>query len=86
MLPEQDAVVAITADTNDMQAELNIVWDKLLTAFQQDALPENADEQTKLKPTLANLAVREGHTPNTLKLPRTAAEQPRAVVPADVSK
>src|SRR5262245_3822919 len=30
VLPEQDAVIAITADTNDMQGQLNLVWDKLL--------------------------------------------------------
>ena len=71
VLPEQDAVVAITADTKDMQAELNLVWEKLLPAFQKDALPQNADEETKLKQTLANLAIREGHTTNSIKLPGT---------------
>jgi CubicO group peptidase (beta-lactamase class C family) len=71
VLPEQDAVVAITADAKDMQAELNIVWDKLLPAFHKDALAENADEAAKLKSALANLAVREGHVTNTLKLPGT---------------
>jgi len=35
VLPEQDAVIAITADTRDMQAELNVVWDKLLLRFNQ---------------------------------------------------
>jgi CubicO group peptidase (beta-lactamase class C family) len=71
VLPEQDAVVAITADTKDMQAELNIVWDKLLPAFHDAALPGNPDEEAKLKQTLANLAVREGHVTNTIKLPGT---------------
>jgi CubicO group peptidase (beta-lactamase class C family) len=69
VLPEQDAVIAITADSKDMQGELNLVWEKLLPAFQKAALPENADEQAKLKRTLSSLAVREGHVPNTLKLP-----------------
>lgn len=49
VLPEQDAVVAITANTRDMQGQLNVVWDELLPAFQAEALPENAAEQTKLK-------------------------------------
>jgi CubicO group peptidase (beta-lactamase class C family) len=71
VLPEQDAVIAITADAKDMQAELNIVWDKLLPAFQKSALPENADDQAKLKQTLGALAVREAHVTNTLKLPGT---------------
>ena len=71
VLPEQDAVVAITADTKDMQAELNIVWDKLLPAFQSAPLPENADEQAKLRVTLGNLAVPATHVENVLKLPGT---------------
>ena len=69
VLPEQDAVVAITADTKDMQAELNVVWDNLLPAFQKSPLPENAEEQAKLQEALASVAVPAAHTPNTLKLP-----------------
>ncbi len=69
VLPERDAVVAITADTKDMQGELNVVWDKLLPAFQKQPLPENADEQTRLKTTLDNLAVRTAHEGNVIKLP-----------------
>ena len=71
MLPEQDAVVAITADARDMQAELNVVWDKLLPAFQTTPLPENAEQQTKLKQTLVNLAVPPGHVEKVLTLPGT---------------
>lgn len=71
VLPGQDAVVAITADTKDMAGELNLVWEKLLPAFQAAPLPPNPDEETKLKQTISNLAVRDGHTPNTIKLPGT---------------
>ena len=71
VLPEQDAVIVITADTKDMPGELNLVWEKLLPALQKDARPANADEEAKLKQTLANLAAREGHTTNTIKLPGT---------------
>ncbi len=49
VLPDQDAVVAITANTGDMQAELNVVWDALLPAFQATALPENAAGVGRLK-------------------------------------
>ena len=69
VLPEQDAVVAITADAKDMQAQLNLVWEKLLPAFQKEPLPENAEESAKLKAALGNLAVPEGHKENTLKPP-----------------
>lgn len=58
VLPEQEAVIAITADTRDMQAELNVVWDKLLPAFQSSPLPANAGEEARLKQALASLEVR----------------------------
>lgn len=69
VLPEQDAVVVITADTKDMQAELNVVWDKLLPAFKSSSLPENPAEASKLKASLAELQVSEKHINNALKLP-----------------
>jgi CubicO group peptidase (beta-lactamase class C family) len=58
VLPEQDAVIAITADTRDMQAELNVVWEKLLPAFQPKRLPANKPELLRLQQRLANLEVR----------------------------
>ena len=57
MIPERDAVVAITANTGDMQKELNVVWDKLLLALHDEKLPENPDELEKLRATLGNLSV-----------------------------
>ncbi len=69
VIPEQDAVVAITANCKDMQAELNIVWDKLLPGFQKAPLAANAEEQAKLKQTLADLAVRPDHVDLTLNPP-----------------
>jgi CubicO group peptidase (beta-lactamase class C family) len=55
VMPDQDAVVAVTADTGDMQGELNAIWDKLLPAFQAAALPEDAAAQEQLKQVIANL-------------------------------
>ncbi len=55
VLPEQDAVIAVTANTGDMQAELNVVWDKLLAAFGSMPLEENPEEQAKLKAVIAGL-------------------------------
>lgn len=69
VLPEQDAVIAITADTKDMQAELNVVWDKLLPAFHKDTLPANAAEVEQLKVVMSKLAVPENHVPNVIRLP-----------------
>ena len=75
VMPEQDAVVAITANAKDMQAELNIVWDKLLPAFRPSALPENAEEQKKLSQTISLLSVREGHVDAVLTLPGSAKKE-----------
>ena len=55
VLPEQDAVIAITANTRDMQGELNVIWEKLLPAFKDKPLEENPSEQAKLKATIEKL-------------------------------
>lgn len=55
VMRDQDAVVAITAQTGDMQGELNAIWDKLLPAFQAEELPGNPAAQEKLKAVVANL-------------------------------
>jgi CubicO group peptidase (beta-lactamase class C family) len=62
VLPEQDAVIAITALTGNMQGQLNLVWDKLLPAFQAKSLEANKVEEEKLKQVLGNLSAREGPT------------------------
>ena len=55
VMPDQDVVVAITAETGNLQGELNAIWDNLLPAFQSAALPDDAAAQEKLKHALANL-------------------------------
>lgn len=57
VLPEQDAVIAITSGLRDMQAVLNIVWDKLLPAFQSSPLAANAEAVEKLQTIESNLAI-----------------------------
>jgi CubicO group peptidase (beta-lactamase class C family) len=44
VMPGQDAVLAITSGSGDMQGILNAVWDHLLPAMKEEALP--ADEET----------------------------------------
>jgi len=58
VLPEQDAVIAITSGVKDMQAVLNLVWDKLLPAM-KSASPLAADEEAgkKLEQTLKGLTL-----------------------------
>ena len=55
ILPEHDAVIAITAQTGQMQTELDLVWEKLLPAFQPKPLPANPEEREKLLRRLADL-------------------------------
>ncbi len=49
VMPKQDAVIAITANTSDMQGVLNLVWDKLLVAFQEQPMAENNEAQTRFR-------------------------------------
>ena len=55
VMPDQDAVVAITADTGNMEGELNAIWDNLLPAFQSQPLPDDAAAQEKVKALIATL-------------------------------
>ena len=48
VMPEQDAVIAITSGVKDMQAVLNLVWDKLLPAMKPSALPADDAAGKKL--------------------------------------
>lgn len=57
IMPDQDAVVAITAETPDMQAELNLVWQHILPSMKSQTLPENPQALQKLKERLASLAL-----------------------------
>jgi CubicO group peptidase (beta-lactamase class C family) len=59
VLPKLDAVVVMTANTRDMQGQLNVVWDNLLSAFSDKPLPENPQELAKLKATVEKLHVKE---------------------------
>jgi hypothetical protein len=57
VLPEQDAVLAITSETADMQDELNLVWKYLLPAFKKDKLPMDPVAHQSLERKLKALAV-----------------------------
>jgi CubicO group peptidase (beta-lactamase class C family) len=55
VMPDQDAVLAITSGVNDMQAVLSLVWQHILPAFGSAALPVDAESQNKLSARLAGL-------------------------------
>ena len=58
VLPEEDAVIAITSETKDMQGELNLVWQYLLPAMQADQSTLNKNDAVILRKRLASLKVR----------------------------
>jgi len=55
VMPEQDAVLAITSGVGDMQAVLNLVWRHILPAMQDAPLRENQKEQARLSEALGCL-------------------------------
>jgi len=57
IMPEQDAVLAITSGLGDMQPPLDLVWKHLLPAMQSAPLPEDRAAQAALEHKLAHLAL-----------------------------
>ncbi len=57
VMPDQDAVVAITSGVSDMQAVLDLVWKHLLPAMGPIPLPENHPAQEELARTLECLSI-----------------------------
>lgn len=57
VMPEQDAVIAITSGLNNMQAVLSIIWEQLLPAMSASSLPENPKAQAELQKKLQNLTL-----------------------------
>ena len=49
VLPEQDAVIAITSGVKDMQAVVNLVWDKLLPALKPTPLAADDDRRQEAR-------------------------------------
>ncbi|WP_165249309.1 serine hydrolase domain-containing protein [Paludisphaera soli] len=58
VMPDQDAVLAITSAVKDMQAVLDLAWDKLLPALHEDALPADPAAREALAQTLKGLKMR----------------------------
>lgn len=58
VMPELDAVVAITSGVRDMQSVMNLVWEKLMPAMKPQAMPEDQASRRKLESKLASLTLR----------------------------
>src|ERR1044071_418088 len=70
VIPELDAVVAITSGVRNMQQVMNLVWDRLLPAMKRGRLPENPAARRRLQARLATLKI---------KFPSGAATSPISV-------
>jgi len=57
VMPEQDVVVAITANSYNMQKGLDLVWDYLLPAIHAGQLPADTDAELALQQKLASLSL-----------------------------
>jgi len=57
VMPDQDAVIAITSETPDMQDELNLVWKYLLPAMHPQVLPVDQAAEKNLKQHLGALGL-----------------------------
>jgi CubicO group peptidase (beta-lactamase class C family) len=57
VMPDQDAVLAVTAETSDMQGELDLVWKYLLPAMKPGKLTADPSSYAQLKETLKKLAL-----------------------------
>jgi len=57
VIPQQDAVVAITSGTRNMQGVMNLVWDKLLPAMQPKRLKDDKEAHKKLQNVLGTLTL-----------------------------
>lgn len=57
ILPDQDAVIAIQAETPSMQEEINLVWQYLLPSMQNWAYKDDPDADARLKQQLSALSL-----------------------------
>jgi CubicO group peptidase (beta-lactamase class C family) len=57
VLPDQDAVIAITSESKDMQGQLDLVWEHLLPAMKETPLPADRASQAQLPQALSSLSL-----------------------------
>jgi CubicO group peptidase (beta-lactamase class C family) len=55
VMPDQDAVVAITAESGNFQGEMNAIWDHLYPTCGPKALPEDPSAQQSVRQAVAKL-------------------------------
>jgi CubicO group peptidase (beta-lactamase class C family) len=85
VMPDQDSVIAITSGVRDMQAVLDLLWDKFLPACEPKRVRSNPSAQAKLNETLARLQLAPAQGAETPALPGKILNR-RFVFPANDQK
>ena len=57
VMPQQDAVLAMTSGSDDLQGILDVVWQHLLPAMEEGKLPPDEEGEESLREKLAGLAI-----------------------------
>jgi hypothetical protein len=57
VMPEQDAVLAVTSESSDMQKSMTTMWETILPAIQNTPIAENPSEWESLKSELKSLSL-----------------------------
>jgi hypothetical protein len=57
VMPDQDAVIVMTGESNNLQGELDLVWEHLLPAMKEAPLPADPQSEARLQQTSASLAL-----------------------------
>ena len=55
VMPDQDAIIAITSESSNMQGQLDLVWEHLLSAMRPAPLPADPGSYDRLRATLSTL-------------------------------
>ncbi|MGZ8898608.1 MAG: serine hydrolase domain-containing protein [Limisphaerales bacterium] len=57
VLPKEEVVIAITSGLGNMQAVLDLVWEKILPGIKAETLPQDSQNQTKLTEAMKKLSL-----------------------------
>ncbi len=57
VMPDQDAVIAITSESSNMQGQMNLIWEHLWPAMQQGSLPPDNRDASELTQKLSALTL-----------------------------
>lgn len=83
VMPQQDAVLAITSGTFNLQGILDIVWQHLLPALEDEPLPDDAAAHAALNERLAALRLPPVHGERTASVASRLTERSFRIAPND---